>query len=399
MIGTLSAAPGDRQVTLTWAAPADNGGAAITNYEIMVAEQTTGVWSAYKPVTRAASAATTATVTGLTNGKPHVFVVRAVNAKGAGPWQTLASPSTPAAAPGLIRTLTATGGNGRVTLTWAAPLSNGGSPITNYQIMYAEQTAGVWSTYKPVSRASSTVTSATVTGLANDKPHIFVVRAETAAGVGSWVTLSPVVTPTGVAPGVISALKASGGNTKVTLTWTAPTDNGGSAITNYEIMVADRTNGVWSAYKPVVRSASTATTAVVTGLANGKEHLFVVRAVNVKGVSGWTTLSAAVIPTTTPPGLVTGLKATPGSKRVTLSWAAPADNGGSAVTNYEIMYADQTAGVWSAYKPVTRTASTATTATVTGLTAGKVHIFVVRAVTALGAGQWETLSQTVTPLA
>lgn len=398
-IGTLTAAPGDRQVTLTWAAPADNGGAAITNYEVMVAEQTAGIWSAYKPVTRAASAATTATITGLTNARPHVFVVRAVNAKGGGPWKTLTSPTTPATAPGAIRTLTATGGNGRVTLTWAAPLSNGGSPITNYSIMYADQTGGVWSAYKPVTRPASTGTSATVTGLINDKPHLFVVRAETAAGVGTWVTLSPVVTPTGVAPGAISALKATGGNTKATLTWTAPADNGGSPLTNYEIMVAERIGSAWSSYKPFARSNSTATTAVVTGLTNGRQHLFVVRAVNAKGVSAWTTLSAAVTPTTTPPTLVTGLKATPGSKRVTLTWAAPADNGGSAITNYEIMYADQTAGVWSAYKSVTRTASTATTATVTGLTAGKAHIFVVRAVTALGVGQWETLSPTVTPLA
>jgi|GEM_PF-2736966 len=398
-IGTLTAAPGDRQVTLTWAAPADNGGAAITNYEVMVAEQTAGIWSAYKPVTRAPSAATTATITGLTNAKPHVFVVRAVNAKGVGPWQTLPSPTTPAAAPGAIRTLTATGGNERVTLTWAAPLSNGGSPITNYEIMVADQTAGVWSAYKPVNRAASTATSATVTGLTNDKPHLFVVRSKTAAGVSPWVTLAPVVTPTGVAPGAISALKGTAGHTKVTLTWAAPADNGGSPITNYEIMVAEKNSGVWSAYKPVVRSASTATTATVTGLANGKEHLFVVRAVNAKGVSGWTTLSAAVTPRTTPPGLVTGLKATPGSKRVTLSWTAPADNGGSPITNYEIMVADQTAGVWSAYRPVTRTASTATTATVTGLAAGKVHVFVVRAITALGAGQWATLSPTVTPLA
>ena len=398
-ISGLTAAPGDRQVTLTWTAPADNGGSPVTNYEILYAEQTAGVWSAYKPVTRAASAATNATVTGLTNGKPHVFVVRAVNAKGVSPWTQLASLTTPAAAPSVIRSLAASGGNGRVTLTWSAPVSDGGSPITNYSIMYADQTAGIWSAYKPVTRAASTTTTATVTGLTNDKPHIFVVRAENAAGVGAWVTLSPVVTPAGVAPVAISALKATGGNTKVTLTWTAPADNGGSAITNYEIMYADRTSGVWSAYKPVTRPASTATTAVVTGLTNGKEHIFVVRAVNAKGVSAWVTLAPVVTPTTTPPELVTGLKATAGSKRVTLSWTAPADNGGSAITNYEIMYAEQTAGLWSAYKPVTRAASTATTATVTGLTAGKVHIFVVRAVTALGAGQWETLSPTVTPLA
>jgi predicted phage tail protein len=238
-----------------------------------------------------------------------------------------------------------------------------------------------------------------VTGLSNGKVHIFVVRAVNTAGAGSWVTLSRLVTPTGTIPGVVSALTATPGNQRVTLNWSAPTSDGGSPITNYEIMVAEQTGGVWSSYRPVARAASTATSAEVTGLSNSKVHIFVVRAVNTNGAGSWVTLSRLVTPTGTIPGVVSALTATPGNQRVTLHWSAPTDDGGSPITNYEIMVADQTGGVWSSYRPVARAASTATSAEVTGLSNSKVHIFVVRAVNARGAGRWQTLLPTVTPLA
>jgi predicted phage tail protein len=301
--------------------------------------------------------------------------------------------------PASIGALMATPGNQRVTLNWSAPADDGGSPITKYEIMVAEQTAGVWSSYRPVTRPASTATTADVTGLNNGKPHIFVVRAVNAVGAGPWATLSRVVTPIGARPGVVSALTANAGNQRVTLNWSAPTSDGGSPITNYEIMVADQTGGVWSSYRPVTRPASTATSADVTGLTNGKIHIFVVRAVNAAGAGQWVTLSRVVTPTATIPGVISVLTAAPGNQRVTLNWSAPTDDGGSPITNYEIMVADQTGGVWSSYRPVTRPSSTATSAEVTGLTNGKIHIFVVRAVNARGAGRWQTLMPTVKPLA
>jgi len=399
-LSAVTAAPGNQRVILNWSAPTDDGGSPITNYEIMVAEQTGGVWSSYRSVTRPASTATSAEVTGLSNGKVHIFVVRAVNAVGAGPWVTLSRVVTPiGTSPGGVLALTATPGNQRVTLNWSAPTSDGGSRITNYEIMVAEQTGSKWSSYRPVARPASTATSAEVTGLTNGKAHIFVVRALNIAGAGPWVTLSRLVTPTATIPGVVSALTATPGNQHVTLKWSAPTNDGGSPITNYEIMVAEQTGGVWSSYRPITRAASTATSAEVTGLANGKVHIFVVRALNIAGAGPWVTLSRLVTPTATIPGVVSALTATPGNQRVTLKWSAPTNDGGSPITNYEIMVAEQTGGVWSSYRPITRAASTATSAEVTGLTNGKVHIFVVRVVNARGAGRWQTLLPAVTPLA
>ena len=62
---------GDGQVTLTWKAPEDDSGSAITDYEYRIDQ--TGEWISI------GSTDTTHTVTGLVNGTEYVFQVRAVN--------------------------------------------------------------------------------------------------------------------------------------------------------------------------------------------------------------------------------------------------------------------------------------------------------------------------------
>lgn len=304
----------------------------------------------------------------------------------------------PTVAPGAITGLTGTGASGSVTLAWSAPGDDGGTAITNYEIQYVERIGSAWSAYKTVARSPSTATAATVAGLTNDRAHLFLVRAVNAKGAGPWTTLSPAITPTTTPPAAISGLTATGANTKVTLSWTAPADTGGTPITNYEVTYSERTGTTWSAYKTATRTGSTATTATITGLTNGKQHLFLVRAVNAKGSGAWSAPSPTVIPTTTAPAAVTSLTATPLKASVRLNWAA-GDTGGSPITNYEIQVATQTGGLWSAYTTVPRSVSTLLTATLTGLTAGKPHIYRVRAINTVGAGAWTTLTASVVPLA
>ena len=89
----LAGAPGDGTVALTWTAPA---GAAVLSYEADIGVG--GDWSAGpEPVTGIAETSTT--ITGLTNGIPYDFRVRAVNSAGAGGWSptitvTPAAPAT-----------------------------------------------------------------------------------------------------------------------------------------------------------------------------------------------------------------------------------------------------------------------------------------------------------------
>ncbi len=86
---TVAAAPrnlladgGDEQVTLSWEAPEDDGGTAITDYEVRINQ--TGEWISI------GSTDTTHTVTGLVNGATYVFQVRAVNAAGSSPYSNRA---------------------------------------------------------------------------------------------------------------------------------------------------------------------------------------------------------------------------------------------------------------------------------------------------------------------
>ena len=92
----LVAAPGDTLVTLSWSAPASDGGSPITNYDLQ-ARPSGGTWA-----TVGSPVGTTAAVTGLTNGLAYDFRVAAVNAVGTGTYtaQVTASP-TGAVVPGV----------------------------------------------------------------------------------------------------------------------------------------------------------------------------------------------------------------------------------------------------------------------------------------------------------
>ena len=80
------------------------------------------------------------------------------------------------------------------------------------------------------------------------------------------------------APGAPRDLTAVSGDGQVVLTWRAPRSNGGAAIRDYEYRIGGR-SGIWASI------GSTKTTHTVTGLVNGTEYTFQVRAVNRIGKS------------------------------------------------------------------------------------------------------------------
>ena len=81
-------------------------------------------------------------------------------------------------------------GNGQVQLSWSAPLSNGGSPVTDYSVQYSVNAGLSWAAFQD---GQSTNTTTTVTGLTNDSAYLFRVSAVNAAGIGAGATVR--VTP------------------------------------------------------------------------------------------------------------------------------------------------------------------------------------------------------------
>jgi predicted RNA-binding protein with TRAM domain len=169
-------------------------------------------------------------------------------------------------------------------------------------------------------------------------------------------------------------VSGASGNTQVTLSWTAPASDGGSAVTGYVV-----TPSIGGVAQTPVTFASVATTQTVTGLTNGTAYTFTVAAINEAGTGPLSTPSAAVTPATTP-GAPTIVSGTGLLLVASLSWTAPASDGGSAVTGYIV-----TPYLGGVAQTPTTFSSTATTETVTVLIPG-LYTFTVTAINGVGDG-------------
>ena len=277
-------------------------------------------------------------------------------------------------APSAPRGLAAAASDESVTLTWRAPADDGGSAIVRYQVRYQE-TGGSYSEWSPVSGGAG-ATSTTVRGLENGKSYDFQVRAMNSVAAGEAATASATLAES--APGAPANLTATGGDEQVALSWGAP-DDGGSQILRYEYRygAVGESYGAWA----TVSGGPNATSLTVTGLTNGTEYGFQVRAVN--SISEGPEAAATATPGRDP-SAPTGLTARVESETITVMWGMPADNGGSAITSYQVRYR-MNGGQWSNWMAVAGGAS-ATSYTMTGLTNGIGHEIEVRAVNAIGTG-------------
>ncbi|HEY3421455.1 MAG TPA: NosD domain-containing protein [Methanomassiliicoccales archaeon] len=248
----LIATAGNGQVGLVWSAPSSNGGAAIDYYI---------VYQGGADVKHISG--TTYTVAGLANGHSYSFTVAAHNPAGTGA-QTSSVSSTPISVPNVPTGLTAIAGNGQVALNWTAPSFNGGTAIDHY-IVYQ---GGI-----DVAHVAST--STTITGLVNGQSYSFAVSAHGSAGIGTQS--SPVVSIPFTVPGVPTGLKAIAGTGRVSLNWTAPSSNGGTAI-DYYVIYQDGAD---------VKHASS-TSYTVAGLTGGQSYSFKVTAHNAAGTGAQT---------------------------------------------------------------------------------------------------------------
>jgi len=181
----------------------------------------------------------------------------------------------PPTVPGPPQNPGATAGNTTVDVSWTAPSSDGGSPITNYEIYRGTSPGGE----AEVAEIGNTLTFHD-TGLTNGTTYYYKVSARNAVGEGSLSseTSATPQSPPPVPPSAPTLLSATPGNAQVTLSWSAPSSNGGAPVTNYTIY-RDTTSGT----KVFHVTVGNVLTYIDAGLTNGTTYYYTVAAVNVAG--------------------------------------------------------------------------------------------------------------------
>lgn len=262
LVGT----PGNGEVSVAFTAPASNGGDAITGYTVTSSPGGFTATGASSPLV----------VSGLSNGTAYTFTAVATNSNGDGAASSASSAATPATVPGAPTIGTATAGVAQASVTFSAPGSNGGSAITGYTV--TSSPGGFTAT-----GASSPLV---VTGLANNTAYTFTVTATNAIGTGSASSASGSVT-TATVPGAPTIGTATAGIGSVSVAFTAPGSNGGSAITSY---TATSSPGGFTA-------SGASSPLVVSGLSNGTAYTFTVTATNAVGTGSASSASGSATPT------------------------------------------------------------------------------------------------------
>lgn len=172
----LLAGTGDAQVGLSWNPV--SGAAGYTIYRSVSA-------AVYGDVAGTVSSAVYSyQVTGLTNGTTYYFTVTAFSSNEEGPHSNSVS-GAPFTVPGAPRNVSAEAGNTKVTVSFVAPESDGGSPITKYVVLDSSGKSVAEGTGSPI----------VVEGLTNGAAYSFTVKAVNAAGFGATSAASNTVTP------------------------------------------------------------------------------------------------------------------------------------------------------------------------------------------------------------
>ncbi len=357
----VRAIAGNLQATVTFTAPASNGGSPITSYTVTSTSGQTAIGTS-SPIT----------VTGLTNGMAYTFTVTATNVAGQGQPSAPSNLVTPATVtvPGSPAIVSVTPGTAQATVSFTLP-SNGGSPITSYT-----------ATSNPGSIKSSGAGSPIlVRGLTNGEPYTFTVTATNAIGTSLPSVPSNPVTPAQL-PGEPTGVKATAGNQQATVSFTAPTSNGGSVITSYTVTSSPGGYTASGTSSPITVPSS-------PDLTNGTAYTFTVTATNAIGTGRPSAASNRVTPATVP-GPPASVTETAGRNKgtVVVTFTPPASNGGSPITSYTVTDVSDI-GIKKTGK--------SSPITVTGLTSGISYTFEVTATNVMGSGQPTTSSTPATP--
>ena len=376
----VAATPRDSAVDLSWDPPQARYG--IIRHQHRHKKTSSSSWSAW---TQAPATATSAAITGLTNGTGYDIELAAVSALGASaPIRTTATPAlaTPAAPAGLTATPTASS----ITLTWNNPNN---ATITRYQYRERPSYDNNWWCWSGIWNSGAATTTVTVPKLVAGTTHRIQVRAVNAAGPGpaTEITATTTAGSSGTAPNAPTGLTSTGANQSINLTWNNPNN---ATITQYQFRERSDYSTDWHCWRRMYNSTSATTSHTLPGITNNVRYRVQLRAHNPHGASP--TAETSATPTATP-AAPAGLTATPTASSITLTWNNPNN---ATITRYQYRERPSYDNNWWCWSGIWNSGAATTTVTVPKLVAGTTHRIQVRAVNAAGPGPATEITATTT---
>ena len=215
-----TATPGNASISITFSAPEDDGGNAITGYSYSYFPD-----SSYNPI---GPSPTTFPIPGLNNGTSYTIYLKATNSVGSTlvASSTTLTPRTVPNAPSIVSLISR---DSTLQATITAPANNGGSSITGYY--YTVNGSA------PVFGASGLYNSFFIPNLINGNTYTIAVLAENVAGLS--VASSSVTRILYTVPGspLVSTIEYT--QTTISMTVSEPESNGGNAITGYYYVIGN----------------------------------------------------------------------------------------------------------------------------------------------------------------
>ena len=211
------------------------------------------------------------TLTDLTNDVGYDVQIQARNSAGPSPWSPTAT-GTPTAGFPQLPAPTVTSGDSQLGVTWPAV-----SGATEYQVRLRRTDTTSWT----ITSAWGSSRNRTLTNLANGTSYDVQYQARNTGGSSPWSD-SGTETPA-APPGPPEDLSVEGGIRRVTVSWSAPSSDGGAAITHYQLQYRTG-SGAWRTGSYLAASSRSAT---ISSLEAGTEYQVQARAKNGAGWGRW----------------------------------------------------------------------------------------------------------------
>ena len=311
--------------TATFVAPSSNGGSAITGYNLFYSDDNV----TYSQIATASNSVINQTLTG---AGTHYFKVESINNVGTSALSsaiTIDTPTVPVSDSSVTLSIDNPNPNPLdITVSFVAPSSDGGSAVLTYDLHSSSDNI----TFNQIATGVTADQTVTVSSAGTWYFKSLSTNNVGSSGLGSAVSITTPSVPTGDASVTLAIPDPDNFPFNSTATFVAPSSNGGSTVTGYNLYYSDDN----ITYSQIATASNSVINQTLTGAGT---HYFKVESINNVGTSALSsaiTIDTPTVPSADASATLAINNPNPSPLTITATFVAPSSDGGSAVIDYNL---------------------------------------------------------------